>query len=51
LSGTFGVAGLAFLAPPLAAMALKFGPPNISHNGPRPPCSPFWPEARCLSLS
>jgi putative tricarboxylic transport membrane protein len=28
LAGTFGVAGLAFVAPPLAAMALKFGPPE-----------------------
>ena len=28
LAGTFGVVGLGFLAPPLAAMALKFGPPE-----------------------
>ncbi|HMK50897.1 MAG TPA: tripartite tricarboxylate transporter permease [Thermodesulfobacteriota bacterium] len=28
IAGTFGVVGLAFMAPPLAAMALKFGPPE-----------------------
>ncbi len=28
IAGTLGVVGLAFMAPPLAAMALKFGPPE-----------------------
>jgi putative tricarboxylic transport membrane protein len=28
IAGTLGVIGLAFMAPPLAAMALKFGPPE-----------------------
>ncbi len=28
IAGTLGVVGLAFLAPPLASMALKFGPPE-----------------------
>ena len=28
IAGTFGVVGLAFMAPPLAVMALKFGPPE-----------------------
>ncbi len=28
IAGTLGVVGLAFVAPPLAAMALKFGPPE-----------------------
>ena len=28
IAGTIGVVGLAFMAPPLAAMALKFGPPE-----------------------
>jgi putative tricarboxylic transport membrane protein len=28
IAGTLGVVGLAFLAPPLAAIALKFGPPE-----------------------
>ena len=28
IAGTLGVVGLAFLAPPLAAVALKFGPPE-----------------------
>ncbi len=28
IAGTVGVIGLAFMAPPLAAMALKFGPPE-----------------------